>query len=267
MAYPISSCYPWSRPPHPLPPPPWGHEILPWLVGGCFGRREWGGLRKQRHIRSKVLPPTTLNSGSWPSWEAKETSFFFFFFWLWPATCGILVPWPGIKPAVPTLEVQSLNDWTTREDPLKKPVITIPRPQHSPTRIHPPWRGRESPYPQLVHILSDALGERRDSQNLRQNEKGEGLQGRQKGLCGHDFLCDKISPLKESWAFIFILLHLNHVVWMTKYGEVRSKPYLFLTTALNHPSPTMWFQVFFSLLMSRVSLGQDILDLLGSSHI
>ena len=29
--------------------------------------------------------------------------------------CGILVPWPGIKPAPPAMEVQSPNHWTTRE--------------------------------------------------------------------------------------------------------------------------------------------------------
>ena len=32
-------------------------------------------------------------------------------------TCGILVPQPGIEPAPPTLEVQSLNCWTPREVP------------------------------------------------------------------------------------------------------------------------------------------------------
>ena len=31
--------------------------------------------------------------------------------------CGILFPQPGIKPASPALEVQSLNHWTTREVP------------------------------------------------------------------------------------------------------------------------------------------------------
>ena len=29
--------------------------------------------------------------------------------------CGILVPQPGIKPAPPALEVQSLNQWAARE--------------------------------------------------------------------------------------------------------------------------------------------------------
>ena len=32
--------------------------------------------------------------------------------------CGILVPWPGIKPVPPAMEAQSLNHWTDREVPL-----------------------------------------------------------------------------------------------------------------------------------------------------
>ena len=45
---------------------------------------------------------------------------FFLFFWgggLCHTACGILVPWPGIEPVPPALEVQSLNHWTTREVP------------------------------------------------------------------------------------------------------------------------------------------------------
>ena len=30
-------------------------------------------------------------------------------------TCGILVPWPGIKPKTHTMEAQSPNHWTTGE--------------------------------------------------------------------------------------------------------------------------------------------------------
>ena len=37
--------------------------------------------------------------------------------------CGTLVPWPGIKPALPCIGRQSLNHWTTREVPL--PLILI----------------------------------------------------------------------------------------------------------------------------------------------
>ena len=51
---------------------------------------------------------------------------FFFSLWLrWvfivsqglssPVACGILVPWPGIKPRPPALGIQSLSHWTTRK--------------------------------------------------------------------------------------------------------------------------------------------------------
>ena len=43
--------------------------------------------------------------------------FFFFFFGLHHASYGILVPWPGIKPASRALEEWSLNRWTAREVP------------------------------------------------------------------------------------------------------------------------------------------------------
>ena len=34
-----------------------------------------------------------------------------------PTVCGILVPWPGIKPAFPALQSGILNHWTTRKVP------------------------------------------------------------------------------------------------------------------------------------------------------
>ena len=41
--------------------------------------------------------------------------FFFFFLFAHCMACGILVPWPGVKPLSPALESQSLNHWTVRE--------------------------------------------------------------------------------------------------------------------------------------------------------
>ena len=38
-------------------------------------------------------------------------------FWLCHPACGILVPWPGIEPMHPAMEVWSLNHWTARESP------------------------------------------------------------------------------------------------------------------------------------------------------
>ena len=49
------------------------------------------------------------------NWNLAEELFFFF----GPrhTACRILVPQPGIEPTPPTVEVQSLNHWTTREVP------------------------------------------------------------------------------------------------------------------------------------------------------
>ena len=41
----------------------------------------------------------------------------FFFFWLHHKTCGISVPWLGIKLVFPLLEAPSLNHWTPKEAP------------------------------------------------------------------------------------------------------------------------------------------------------
>ena len=38
-------------------------------------------------------------------------------FWPCHTSCGILVPWSGIKPLSPAVEAWSLNHWTTREVP------------------------------------------------------------------------------------------------------------------------------------------------------
>ena len=43
------------------------------------------------------------------------------FFLSYPASCGLLIPRPGIEPVPPAVEAQNLNHWTTREVP--KPGI------------------------------------------------------------------------------------------------------------------------------------------------
>ena len=45
----------------------------------------------------------------------------FFLFLAW----GILVPWPGIKPMSPAVEVQSSNYWITREFPVLQVVLVV----------------------------------------------------------------------------------------------------------------------------------------------
>ena len=41
----------------------------------------------------------------------------FFFFWPHLASCGMLVPQPGIEPGATAVKAPSTNHWTTREFP------------------------------------------------------------------------------------------------------------------------------------------------------
>ena len=47
----------------------------------------------------------------------KSELFFFFVVLVAHVVCGILIPQPGIKPALPALAVWGLNHWATREVP------------------------------------------------------------------------------------------------------------------------------------------------------
>ena len=49
-----------------------------------------------------------------------KLSFFSVFFFFLAMLCGILVPWSGIKPVSPVVEVQSPNHWTIREVPASQ---------------------------------------------------------------------------------------------------------------------------------------------------
>ena len=51
--------------------------------------------------------------------------FCFMFWFLVCEACGILAPKPGIEPAPPALEAQSLNHWTAREVPSVVSVLDI----------------------------------------------------------------------------------------------------------------------------------------------
>ena len=65
-----------------------------------------------------VLPVAAFASPLWLSGLGAEILTVWSFpplFWLHHATCGILVPQPGIKPMPPSLEAWSPNLWTTRE--------------------------------------------------------------------------------------------------------------------------------------------------------
>ena len=63
---------------------------------------------------------------------------FFFFFLPHHTACGILVPWPGIKPMPPALEVWSLNHWTARDFPKMIHFNTA-----SNNWIHSPYKKEE----------------------------------------------------------------------------------------------------------------------------
>ena len=48
---------------------------------------------------------------------SKYPSLFPPIFWPCHGACGILVPWPGVKPEPPAVKAQSLKNWTAREVP------------------------------------------------------------------------------------------------------------------------------------------------------
>ena len=49
--------------------------------------------------------------------EPGHAEALFYFFFGYAAACEVLVPQPRIKPASPAVDVQSPNDWITREAP------------------------------------------------------------------------------------------------------------------------------------------------------
>ena len=51
------------------------------------------------------------------SYKTCMLSRFYLFIWPHCEACGILIPWPGIKPVPPAVEVWCLNHWTAREVP------------------------------------------------------------------------------------------------------------------------------------------------------
>ena len=91
-------------------------------VHGIFQARvlEWGAI-----AFSAAISESHTNWRPWCMCELSLISYLFTYlyvlFLISLATChetfGILVPWPGIEPTTPALEVQSPNCWTTREVP------------------------------------------------------------------------------------------------------------------------------------------------------
>ena len=88
-----------------------------------------------RHISLSV---DRIMHGPWTAWpghqhlKAEKQIHWFFF------SCGILVPWPGIEPAPPALDTQSLNHWKRNCSHLLMSDSLRP---HAlwPTRLLCPW--------------------------------------------------------------------------------------------------------------------------------
>ena len=80
------------------------------------------GSRRQRLCQycrweTMVAWTTVLVAEVVKSGRILDEYFLFVCFWLCHAACGILVPWPGIEPGAPEVEVWNPNHWTTREFP------------------------------------------------------------------------------------------------------------------------------------------------------
>ena len=86
-------------------------------LGGCWQRgtgewpevREWQEVGSERELIALVGISTLRDGWSWDGSEQRTDAIWFFFFWLCHAACGILVPWPGMKPRPPAVEVWSFN--------------------------------------------------------------------------------------------------------------------------------------------------------------
>ena len=73
---------------------------------------------------------------------------FFFFFQPCRVACRILVSWPGIKLASPTVEIWSPNHWTAREFPSGTLPPTL--------NLYPKWPAFSSSFPSIFLCISPA---------------------------------------------------------------------------------------------------------------
>lgn len=104
--------------------------IVPWLRGP---KKQWlrathmaRGPYSWRQERSRGLRQRPRKEGvqSQDNFLQQKrcpfhSGFFFFFFWPWSTVCRIFAPWPGIEPMHSASWMNSLNDWTAREVPLR----------------------------------------------------------------------------------------------------------------------------------------------------
>ena len=86
------------------------------LYMSCSGNSSTGGCLDSPGPFNKLLGTILDIPKIWKSLSYRFFSFLFIsLVHLYPAVCGILVPWPGIKPAPVALEAWGLNHWTARE--------------------------------------------------------------------------------------------------------------------------------------------------------
>ena len=86
-----------------------------------LGTQEEQRLSKSRQLLISSCCPVRANSRTRHFLALHKKAHFFVLvcscFWLCCTARGILVPWPGIEPAPPALEAQSLNPCTARDVP------------------------------------------------------------------------------------------------------------------------------------------------------
>ena len=89
---------------------------MPWSF--TTSQNEAIQAEKSHHLRNSIWHVLELRL-------CLGAIFIFINFWPCCAACTILVPWPGMEPAPPALEVWSLNHWTTRGSPREATVNMV----------------------------------------------------------------------------------------------------------------------------------------------
>ena len=103
---------------------PWGHkesDMTEWLNNNNNKVSVWikvwvcfpNPLTDCKAHKGQTTVEVNFNVRLRQWWDQQSSTVFCFFFffniWLYPAACGTLVAWPGVKPASPALEGRVLN--------------------------------------------------------------------------------------------------------------------------------------------------------------
>ena len=102
-------------------------EVYQWRPGltEILGVLKWRVFWNGCNMEGRVVLGPPGQTWAWGHTSYFAYTFLSFFVWLHCAACGILVPWPEIKPGPPVLEAQSTNHWTTRESKVKVLVAQL----------------------------------------------------------------------------------------------------------------------------------------------